>query len=265
MGVPDIIIAASIGAAATVITALLHLFGAIRNKSKSSAPPKRGSTRRSIVAVLALMIASGVGGFMLSELRQERTSRDLRSMRDELSAKLQLVESNTARLAAREAISTTTSATAASRHQPVERAAAVYVPACDGGACSEAQPQTMALCEAIPAALRVTQVDLFVRAASAQDDWELSRVDFGQDAGGGKFVGGVQEQADANQQTNVCVTFVHWGAEPLVARMVLRAAYLPAIPVLESTAMQPASSIGAEVAATQAAGSRGPAAATSGP
>lgn len=264
MGVSETIIAASIGAAATVMTALFQLFGAIRN-SKSSAPLKRGTTLRSIVAVLALMIASGVGGYMLSELRQERTSRDLRSLRDELSAQLQMVEANTARLAAREAVPGATTGVVASAHQPVEREAAIYVPACGSGACSEAQPQSMALCDAIPAALQVTHLDLFVRAASAQHDWELSRVNFEQDADGGKFVGGIQEQADATDQKNVCVTFVHWGAKPLVARMVLRATALPDVPVPESTGAQPASRFGAEAVATQLAGSRAPGAATSGP
>lgn len=264
MNVSETIIAASIGAAATVITALFQLFGAIRNSSRSSAPPKRGSTLRSIVAVLALMIASGAGGFMYSELRQERASQDLRSIRDELSAKLQLVEANTARLAAREAASTATSDAAELMRQPIEREATVYMPACGGGACSEAQPQSVALCDAIPAALRVTDVDLFVRAASAQYDWELSRVNFEQDAGGGKFVGGVQELADADGQKNVCVTFMHWGTKPQVARMVLRAAALPEMPAPESTGAQPASSFGVESAATQLAGSRAPGAAASG-
>jgi hypothetical protein len=264
MGVSETIIAASIGAAATVMTALFQLFGAIRNSGKSSAPPKRGSTLRSIVAVLALMIASGVGGYMLSELRQERTSRDLRSIRDELSAKLQLVEANTARLAAREAAPVATAAAVASTQQPIEREAAIYVPACGSGACSDAQPQSMALCDAIPAALQVTRLDLFVRAAGAQHDWEQSRVSFGQDADGGKFVGGIQEQADVNDRKNVCVTFVHWGTTPLIARMVLRAAARPEMPAPESTGAQPASRFGAEAVATQWAGSRAPAAPASG-
>jgi len=265
MGVSETIIAATIGAAATVMTALFQLFGAIRNSGRSSAPPKRGTTLRSIVAVLALMIASGVGGYMFSELRQERTSQDLRSIRDELSAQLQMVEANTARLAAREAASTATSGVSASTHQPIERAAAIYVPACASGACSEAQPQSMALCDAIPAALRVTDLDLFVRAAGSQQDWEQARVGFGQDAGGGKFVGGLQEQADADDQRNVCVTFVHWGARPLVARMVLHTAASPETPPAESAGAQPVSGFGAEAVATQLAGSRAAGAATSGP
>jgi hypothetical protein len=264
MGVSETIIAASIGAAATVMTALFQLFGAIRNSSKSSASPRRGSTLRSIVAVLALMIASGAGGFMYSELRQERASQDLRSIRDELSAKLQMVEANTARLAAREAAPAATSGAATSTHQPIESEATIYVPACGSGACSEAQPQSMALCDTIPAALRVTHVDLFVREASAQRDWELSRVNFEQDAGGGKFVGAIREQADANEQKNVCVTFVHWGAEPQVARMVLRGAALPEMPAPELTGTQPARTIGVEAIATQLVGGRAPGAVTSG-
>jgi hypothetical protein len=264
MGVSETIVAASIGAAATVTTALFQLFGAIRKSNRSSAPPRRGSTLRSIVAVLALMVASGVGGFMFSELRQERTSQDLRSMRDELNAKLQMVEANTARLAVREAASTDTSGTVAPAPESVEREATIYVPACDGNACSAAQPQSMALCHPIPAALRVTRLDLFVRAASDQHDWELSRVNFDQEADGGRFVGGIQEPAGANDQKNVCVTFEHWAATPHVARMVLHAAAWPEPPTAEPTGAQQAGDFGVEAVATQLAGSRAPGAATSG-
>jgi hypothetical protein len=100
--------------------------------------------------------------------------------------------------------------------------------------------------------------------ASAQQDWELSRVDFEQEADGGKFVGGIQEQADANGQRNVCVTFVHWSAKPHVARMVLRAAPMPeSMPAPELTGAQAASSLAAEAVAPQLAGSRAPSAPTS--
>lgn len=265
MGVSETIIAASIGAAATVVTALFQLFGAIRNSSRSSAPPRRGTTLRSIVAVLVLMVASGVGGFMLSELRQQRTSQDLRSMRDELSAKLQMVEANTARLAARELAPAVIAGEAARPQQPVEREATIYVPACGDGACSEAQPQSMALCSAMPAALRVTQLDLFVRPAGAQEDWEQSRVSFEQVADGGKFVGGIQEQADASGQKQVCVTFLHWSERPHLARMVLRAAALPGTPAPGTTGAQAAGNPGAEAAATQLAVTRAPGAPTSAP
>src|SRR5512138_407517 len=58
MGVSETIIAAMIGAMATVTTALFQLFGAIRGRSKvDTSKPKRGMTLRSVLAMFALMVA----------------------------------------------------------------------------------------------------------------------------------------------------------------------------------------------------------------
>ena len=233
MGLSETIVAASIGAAATVMTALFQLFGAIKSTGKSTSQPKRGSTTRSIIAVLALMIASGVGGFMFSELRQERASQDIHSLREELNAKLQVLENNTARLAEqRNAPAVTSSQVAAQAvstnpDRAAEQESSIYAPACGDRACTEAQAQNLLLCDSVAADLRVTNVDLFVRGAADQRDWALAKVSFNQDAGGGKFVGTIQERVDASQAKMICVTFMHWSSEPHIARMVLRLSPTP--------------------------------------
>jgi hypothetical protein len=84
MGLSETILAAMIGAAATVGTALFQLLGAFRAKGKTDAKPKRGTTLRSIIAITALMVASAAGGFLYSQFLLQRSGEDIRAMRQEL-------------------------------------------------------------------------------------------------------------------------------------------------------------------------------------
>ena len=43
-----------------------------------------GTTARSILSILALMVASAAGGFLYSEFLKQRNAEDMRAMRDEL-------------------------------------------------------------------------------------------------------------------------------------------------------------------------------------
>jgi hypothetical protein len=249
MGLSETIIAAAIGAAATVSTALFQLFSALRSNHKADTKPKRGSTLRSIVAVAALMLVSAVSGFLFSEFRQERTAQDMHSMREELNAKLQLLAATTERIAAAREQPAPTVAVQDVK-LPIAREASLFIPACSLNAeCSEAQAQTELLCDTLSDSLRVSQVELFVRAAALQTPWDQARAQFDQEMGGVKFVGGVAENAIAGQQKTVCVTVAHWSDQPHVARMVLNAVPIPdvAAPATEQSAVVNAA-LGAAVA-----------------
>src|SRR5437763_1559426 len=100
MQMSETVVAAMIGAVATMSTALFQIYSALRSRNKFDVRPKKGRTVRSVVSVVALMLASGVGGFLYSELRQQHAADDLRSMREELNAKLQVLATTTERLAA---------------------------------------------------------------------------------------------------------------------------------------------------------------------
>jgi hypothetical protein len=105
MGIPETIVAAGIGGAATVTAALFQLYTAMRIKSGQS-PKKTTSALRSSFATLMLMIASAAGGYIYAELRQQRALDDaramheeLRTMRDEINARLLVLAQTTERLA----------------------------------------------------------------------------------------------------------------------------------------------------------------------
>src|SRR4030095_6839705 len=84
MGLSETILAAMIGAIATVSAALFQLVMAWRSRSKVETRAKKGTTARSILSILALMVASAAGGFLYSEFLKQRNAEDMRAMRDEL-------------------------------------------------------------------------------------------------------------------------------------------------------------------------------------
>src|SRR4029453_10257201 len=95
MGLSETIMAAMIGALATVATALFQLFSSFKQQrsTKVDTRPKKGMTLKSVLAVLALMVASAAGGFLFSEFIKKRANEDMRAMRVELQEMRTLIAS----------------------------------------------------------------------------------------------------------------------------------------------------------------------------
>lgn len=105
MGIPETILAASIGGAATVMAALFQLYTALRVKTKADSRPKKTNVLRSYAAIAALMIASAAGGYVFAGFRQQQALEDtramhdeIRGMRDEINAELQALKQTTEHL-----------------------------------------------------------------------------------------------------------------------------------------------------------------------
>jgi hypothetical protein len=239
MGLSETILAAMIGAMATVTTALFQIFTAFRAKGKADVKPKRGTTMRSVLAVLALMVASAAGGFLYSELLKERNSEDLRAMRQELKELKELTASATR---ARDAAATPIAAQndivlPAAVSLPVGDESAggsaesvVYVPACRRSGvmadavrgCEEGDAQRIALCGTVPSYSRVHGVELFVQPDAVQHPWEQYRAVLEQDLGGARFTGRSFEYAQGQDLKAVCVNFMHWSSDRShIARIVV--------------------------------------------
>ncbi|MGH8176534.1 MAG: hypothetical protein ACREV5_09760 [Steroidobacter sp.] len=250
MGISETIIAAMIGAMATVSTALFQIFTMLRNRGKIDVRPKRGSATRSILAVLALMVASAAGGFLYSEFIKQRNSEDMRAMRQELKE----VKELTAQVAA----ARRADAAAAARLTPSVDAApamlpaalhndresvesVVYVPACrrtsSGSACAETEAQRIALCGTIPTFARVDRIDLFAQPDAVQDAWSEHRAQLEQDLGGARFTGKSFEYAQGLEQKAVCVNFTQWSSDhPHIARILVQYGFGEA-PAIETAPM----------------------------
>jgi hypothetical protein len=179
------------------------------------------------------MVVSAVSGFMYSELRQQRTAEDLRSMREELNARLQLLTTVTQHLASERpsvdqphspAPSPAVSVPAAEQQNaaPTTVESEIYAPACEAAAgCSEASAQRAGLCGMIPGTAKVTKVALFLMSVGGDPKPEFHQVEPGQDLGGAKFTGAPAEYKHDDSHRSACVEFLHWSQEPQIARLVL--------------------------------------------
>ena len=245
MGLSETIVAAMIGAIATVSTALFQIFTALRNRNKVEVKPRRGSAMRSVLAVLALMVASAAGGFLYSELLRQRGGEEIRAMRQELR-ELHDLTAATVRERGKQEVAInapadvpalTSASETTSPQEPVSGSteSVAYVPACRRGAlvntaettesmdCSESDAQHIALCGTIPAAARVEQIQLFAQPDAVRQSWGQHTASVGQDVGGARFTGKTFEYVQGDDLKSVCVNFMHWSGEhPHIARILVQ-------------------------------------------
>lgn len=278
MGLSETILAAMIGALATVTTALFQLYtGFKQSRGKSvDVRPKKGSTMRSVLAVLALMVASAAGGFLYSEFIKQRAAEDMRAMRNELQEMRALIANGREAVEAAEQEKASQPEPKPSIAQPaaMENLAdsvesVVYVPACRPGdptdVCSEQDAQRIALCGTIPSYARVAQIQLFAQPDAMQHPWDRHQVAFEQDVGGARFTGKSFEYAQGAELKAVCVNFMQWSSEhPHIARIVVQFGFgaNPAVVPMDPQPAQPSPMQPTQVPAVIAADSLHPLPAT---
>lgn len=246
MGLSETILAAMIGAVATVSAALFQLVMAWRSRSKVDTRAKKGTAARSILSILALMVASAAGGFLYSEFLKQRNAEDMRAMRDELKDLRALIAQGRDQGHSSDAAATQPadavmpiSMTGEGVEDTVESIA--YVPACrrtdSATACAEADAQRIALCGTVPAYARVDRIDLFAQPDAVQHSWESHKASLEQDLGGARFTGKSFEYAQANELKAVCVNFMQWSSEhPHIARIVVQYGFGDAAPSADGPA-----------------------------
>lgn len=232
MGFSETILAAMIGAGATMLTALSQLMLSLRAKVKSESRPRRNAFR-SLLWMLALLVASGVGGFAYSELRAERTREDTRELRKELTEQLQALVQSTAKLQLlgdEHAGDLAALASAPVVDQAAE--SVVHVPMCrartlalgnDSSGCDESDAVPVELCVDVPASASVSAIELYARSDDKFADWSENGVTLNEDFGGGRFAPSSFTYPTMAEVRAVCTRLVHWNTEHgHVARMVVR-------------------------------------------
>jgi hypothetical protein len=230
MGLSETILAAMIGAIATVSAALFQLVMAWRSRSKVETRAKKGTTLRSVVSILALMVASAAGGFLYSEFLKQRNAEDMRAMRDELKELRAFIaqgreQGRGSEMPGVQPAGAVMPIAMEGVEDTVESIA--YVPACRrtdaATACAEADAQRIALCGTVPAYARVDKIDLFAQPDAVQHPWESHQAVIEQDVGGARFTGKSFEYAQANELKAVCVNFMQWSSEhPHIARILVQ-------------------------------------------
>lgn len=223
MGLSETVLAALIGAAATMVTAVTQLMLALRARMKESRP--RRNATRSALWVLALLVASAVGGFAYSELRAERAREDTRELRRELTQQLQALAQSTAKLellGGNRAAALGPLASGPIGDQTIE--SVVHVAACEAGTlCDESSATQVELCADVPAVANVTAIELYARSDASSETWAENGVTLDQDFGGGRFARSSFAYPTVSEVRAVCTSLLHWNtAHGHMARMVVR-------------------------------------------
>jgi hypothetical protein len=193
-------------------------------------PISKKSRRGPVLFVFALMIASGVGGFALSQYAMAWRNGDRDTLREEMQAKLAEISASAAQLE-RTRLKEYQSTPGLQKAEAVRldgepAAASVLVGPCHAEAaaqCSEKSAVRVSVCAKVPAVATVKEVQLFTRLEDSQQAWQDVRVQAGQDAGQARFQEKFFEQPDADGTKQVCQGFAHWSAEKSrVARILVR-------------------------------------------
>jgi hypothetical protein len=243
MGLSETILAAIIGALATVVTAVFQL---VRNRPPSEGRPKK-SRMRSALATVALGIACIVGGYAWSSLRAVSAREELRAtMKAELAEQLAaLVERKEQVEAQAKALAAAAPAVNPGSAGTVETL--VHLPPCQIDAhpdevgpvtCTDRAARDIALCATVPAAAMTSGVRVLARVPLSESPWQER--DAGAPTLGSLRIG--ESTADfpvsANQRA-VCLEVANWSVEDTLAvRMVVDYAFDPK-PAAELTAATP--------------------------
>lgn len=240
MGLSETIVAAIIGALATMATAIVQL---IRNRAPDQTRPKK-NRMRSLMATIALMIGCIVGGYAWSALRAVSAKEELTStMQAEFTRQF-------AEFAAKQnqAAAAANGATLAAHDNGAGTAEAlVQLPPChitaqsaDAGpvTCNEGLAQTVALCAAIPARAEATKVRLQARVPKSEAAW-VER-DAGALTLGSLHIGGATSESPVSPELrSVCLDVANWSVEDsLAVRVIVDYDFAPP-PATELTAAAP--------------------------
>jgi len=182
MGLSETILAAIIGALATMATAIVQL---IRNRAPSEGRPKKNRTR-SVLATIALMIGCIVGGYAWSALRAVSAREELEAVMDakykeQFAAFVANLTPHTSQNLLPDTAETGTPVAArAGQAGTVESLA--QLPPCRVNsqpeevgppiACTERVAQKVSLCAAVPAASQTKNVRVQARVPKTETGWE---------------------------------------------------------------------------------------------
>jgi hypothetical protein len=243
MGISETIVAAIIGALATVVTAVFQL---VRHRPPSEGRPKK-NRMRSALATVALGIACIVGGYAWSSLRAVSAKEELRAtMKAELTEQLAALVDRKEQAEA-EAKALAAAAMAASHGTNGSAEALVHLPPCrieshpdEVGpvTCTDRAARSIAMCATIPAAALTSNVRVFARVPLSEAAWQER--DAGSPTLGSLRIAESTADYPVNaDQRSVCLEVANWSVEDTLAvRLLVDYAFDPK-PAAELTAATP--------------------------
>jgi hypothetical protein len=246
MGLSETILAAIIGALATMGTAIFQL---VRNRAPSETRPKKNRVR-STFAIVLLVVGAMVGGYFWSELRAVGAKEEIAALRADL------------KLAAREAAVTAAEATVSPSSDPTTPDSSVtparladagtaesvaHLPPCrvtaqaeDAGptACTDSLATTVAVCAIVPAAARTAAVRVQARVPRSETPW-LERNAGAATLGDLHIATAHAEYPASVDKRSVCLDVANWSVEDTLAVRILVDYDLGPSPTSELTAAAP--------------------------
>jgi len=238
MNLPDSVLAAMIGAGATLFTALLNLRLSWKKelKERERGQPITKKTRRGpVLAIFLLMLACAIGGFAFSQYLMAQGESEARNLQAELRTTISEISAAAKRLEQASADKRGKPDAAPQRSEaqrPGEEgvAAVVGIAPCkpkqskkSAVPCTEQDAAQVSVCAQVPLAAQVKDVALYTRYQDSQQPWTASAVSPGQDAGQARFQDKYFEQPDGAASKQVCSHFANWNGEKArLARIVVK-------------------------------------------
>ncbi|HET9473537.1 MAG TPA: hypothetical protein VFO82_06565 [Steroidobacteraceae bacterium] len=235
MGLSETILAAIIGALATMATAIVQL---LRNRAPAESRPKKNRVR-STFSIVVLVLGAMVGGYFYSELKSVSAREEIAALRADLKlAARSQADAEAASVAAQspDAANAASSATPlATRHGEAGRAESLaHLPACrvtqqaeDAGptACTESVAAKIALCALVPSGSQTTTVHVEARVPMSDSPWMPA--DAGATQLGNLHVAAQHTEYPASpEKRSVCLDVSNWSVEDTLAvRVVVDYAY----------------------------------------
>jgi hypothetical protein len=232
------VIAAMIGALATVATALVQLRLSWRKEIRErerGQPLTKKSRRGPVIVVFVLLVAAAVGGFALSQYFVSLREGDRDSLRADLQTKLSEINATAlrleqARMNERKQIETEVQRADASRLGDEGAAASVVVGPCKPvvvpGAkqeCNEQSALRVTVCARVPAAATVKEVQLYIRSEDSKQPWAEARVQPGQELAQARFSDKFSVRPEDDAAKQVCQGFANWSPDrSRLARIVVK-------------------------------------------
>ena len=248
----DGVLAAIIAAGATVFASFLQLRSSFARDvaARSSSSSSRRKSRLPLLMMMVMLGGAAVGGFALSQwltdheraIQNEqvahlqesiatlsRTESHLAQSRDE-------IESALLRKQGMEGVAVTitvgpckpplminTPALAAGAGASPTQLPSQPASSTTGSTCNEAEASPVTLCAAVPASAKVTDVEVYARAAEADVPWANARMTAGSEFEQARFSEKPVELMDGAATKQVCETFTQWSTERArVARVLVR-------------------------------------------
>jgi hypothetical protein len=246
MGLSETILAAIIGALATMGTAIFQL---VRNRAPSETRPKKNRVR-STFAIVLLVAGAMVGGYFWSELRAVGAKEEIAALRADL--KLAAREAAVSAAEATESTSgpvpgTDPGVTPARLGDAGSAESVAHLPPCrvttqaeDAGptACTETLASTVSVCAIVPASAHTTAIRVQARVPKSETPW-LERNAGAATLGDLHIAAAATEYPASVDKRSVCLDVANWSVEDTLAVRVIVDYDLAPSPTSELTAAAP--------------------------